>query len=364
MSDRVAWQPVLPADQRDALVPGLLEAAREITDPARLDRLLVAHRTSWRSESVAEGDAGLALLCGQLDRCFPGQGWDLTARHFLSVALRAAESRPSPALGLLTGVSGLVFVAGELSRGRAAGLDVVAARAAESTAAVDLASGTSGIGAALLALPATAVTRTALEPILRRLLDGMEFPSGTDLGLEHGVPGPLALLALALRAGVEVQGQREALRHGCAWLLDQQAPDRTWPPFSGDPSTGPTGSCCGTPGIARVLWLSGVELDDPSLRARAVEAMEAVYARAPTAGGAPSPAFCHGVAGLLQITLRFAHDTGAAGFVRAAEELVAQIGSDIGDHPGLLEGSAGVILGLLAAATDVEPTWDRLFMLS
>jgi hypothetical protein len=34
------------------------------------------------------------------------------------------------------------------------------------------------------------------------------------------------------------------------------------------------------------------------------------------------------------------------------------------DQPGLLDGAPGVILALLAASTDVEPIWDRLFLLS
>jgi hypothetical protein len=34
------------------------------------------------------------------------------------------------------------------------------------------------------------------------------------------------------------------------------------------------------------------------------------------------------------------------------------------DQPGLLEGAAGVLLTLLAASTDVEPAWDRAFLLA
>ena len=34
------------------------------------------------------------------------------------------------------------------------------------------------------------------------------------------------------------------------------------------------------------------------------------------------------------------------------------------DNPGLLEGSAGVALVLLATATSEEPVWDRILMLS
>jgi hypothetical protein len=34
------------------------------------------------------------------------------------------------------------------------------------------------------------------------------------------------------------------------------------------------------------------------------------------------------------------------------------------DQPGLLDGTPGVALVLLGAACDVEPAWDRLFLLS
>ena len=34
------------------------------------------------------------------------------------------------------------------------------------------------------------------------------------------------------------------------------------------------------------------------------------------------------------------------------------------DQPGLLDGAPGVVIVLLAASTSVEPTWDRLFLLS
>jgi hypothetical protein len=94
-----------------------------------------------------------------------------------------------------------------------------------------------------------------------------------------------------------------------------------------------------------------------------------------------SATFCHGVAGFLQINLRFAHDTGLPVFERATEGLVAELldayepDSVLGyrsvesdgrkiDNPGLLDGAPGVCLALLSAAVPVRPTWDRLFLLS
>ena len=109
--------------------------------------------------------------------------------------------------------------------------------------------------------------------------------------------------------------------------------------------------------------------------------MEAVYRRPPQARQIDSPTFCHGVAGLQQITLRFAHESGAPLFVDAAQALHRQLlaayepesllgyrsiepGGTRIDQPGLLDGAAGVALVLLAAATAVEPAWDALFLLS
>ena len=110
--------------------------------------------------------------------------------------------------------------------------------------------------------------------------------------------------------------------------------------------------------------------------------MEAVYRRPAAARRIGSPTFCHGVAGLLQVTLRFAHDAGAEWLRREAARLLArhllsahEPDTPLGyrnteptgtrtDQPGLLDGAAGVALVLLAAATAVEPAWDAVFLLS
>ena len=91
-----------------------------------------------------------------------------------------------------------------------------------------------------------------------------------------------------------------------------------------------------------------------------------------------SPTFCHGVAGLLQITLRFARDTALPDFQTARDDLITQLvgahesASLLGfrhvepqgtrvDQAGLLDGAPGILLVLLAATTRVEPAWDRMF---
>lgn len=90
---------------------------------------------------------------------------------------------------------------------------------------------------------------------------------------------------------------------------------------------------------------------------------------------------CHGVAGLLQIVLRFANDSDQDFLTLMATDLTQELlnhfepntpagfrdllqdGSKV-DDIGILEGATGVALTLLAAVTDIEPSWDRMFLLA
>ena len=84
---------------------------------------------------------------------------------------------------------------------------------------------------------------------------------------------------------------------------------------------------------------------------------------------------------MLQVTARFANETGDPQLAVAAQSLVDELlaahsaDSLLGfqnlepggvgiDQPGLLDGAAGVAAVLMACCTDTEPTWDRLFLLS
>jgi hypothetical protein len=286
----------------------------------------------------------------------------------------------------------------------------------------DVISGLSGVGAYLLFRQEEEGSIDALRSVLRALValtaeeEGVPrwhtpaslmadekmsrlYPDGNlNCGLAHGIPGPLALMALALRSGMVVDGLTETVNKLANWLGQHRMDDAwgaNWPTAVPLAQAGPDGAvaasrpvetsrtawCYGSPGIARALWLAGEALDHSGHRELAVEAMQAVYSRPLHARRIDSPAFCHGVAGLLQITLRFAQDSGQLLFAEAARELGEQLlsmyepesllgyrslepGGRRVDQPGLLDGAPGAMLVLLAAATDVEPTWDRLFLLA
>jgi hypothetical protein len=223
------------------------------------------------------------------------------------------------------------------------------------------------------------------------------YPLGNlNCGLAHGIPGPLALMALSSARDVEVDGLMPAIRALAQWLLSHRQHDGAglnWPALvplvdgGRELAEGPADECTrsawcyGSPGIARALWLAGCALSDDELCHTAIEAMEAVYRRPVRERRIASPTLCHGVAGLLQITLRFACDTGLPVFRQAAadltEEILAHVDSDrpmgiatveptgnLVDQPGFLDGATGVALVLLAATTHHEPVWDRVLALS
>jgi hypothetical protein len=396
----------------------------------------------WRPASVAQGYAGLALVCSYLDACFPGELWDVVGHQYLELAVPDLDAIPNFPLGIHEGLSGLALTTlclsrqGKRYRTLQARLDALLAERVPRVAAAlatqhgaaepqyDLISGAAGIGAYLLCRPDHPGLAAALTDVLGALIAlsgevaGLprwhtpvhllmdqklrpSFPYGNlNCGLAHGIPGPLATLALALGQGIQVEGLAAAVDTLARWLVTHRADDAwgiNWPTMVAIPSPNAPGEarqdatpheapsraawCYGAPGVARALWLAGRALGRADYCEMSIAAMEAVYRKPHAARMVDSPLLCHGVAGLLQVTLRFAHDTGLPLFTEAAETLLAQVlslyepetpvgyrrfepGGARVPNPALLDGAGGVVLTLLAAATTVEPVCDRLFLLA
>ena len=416
------WRSALP----EGLAARAVEVATQTAERMRTPLDVADHE-------VVDTAVAAALLHGQLDRHRPDEGWDKVAHGQLAHAAATAARFGTGSVGLSRGLGGVGFATWSLSREGAryqrliAELDqniitTVSARAEFLSASpagppaslIDVISGLAGTGRYLLSRKDSEPARTALRSVLaglvavsgeeeglphwhippRSLLTGAAlptvYPDGyLDCGLAHGIAGPMALLALALRAGIDVPGQAEAVDRLATWLVAQRIDDEwgaNWPSATTLDGEGgePTHAawCYGSPGVARALWLAGTALDDDSRRELAVSAMKSVYARPPRARRVEhSPGLCHGVGGLLAITLRFAHDTGDPAFAEAAveqtERLLAlhepdrpygfRVQNDKGekvDEPGLIDGAAGTALALLAAGSDAEPGWDGMLLLS
>ena len=129
------------------------------------------------------------------------------------------------------------------------------------------------------------------------------------------------------------------------------------------------------------MWFAGLALGDTSLCQVAIEALEAVLRRPMAEWRIEAPTLCHGLAGLLAICLRFAHDTGNTRIREHIPVLVSRILSQYNpdfplgfrdlekgpryiDQTVWLTGAPGTAMVLLAASLPVEPVWDRALLLS
>ena len=448
------WKPVLSGEPANLAVCAARDVSQRLRTPDAVEAAAAIARTQtafprsthWIPYTISQGYAGLAVLWGYLDSCFVNEGWDVTGREHLELAVRYAETAGDLPLGLFSGLSGLAFGALQLSRGgtRYRRLltrldDAICDQAIPLADALrvqhngvtvgefDVISGLSGVGAYLLCRRDQPGPSAALSSVISALVElasdeatvprwvtpaellwdeGMKeiYPDGNlNCGLAHGIPGPLAFLSQSLREGLTTDGLPRAITRMADWLCENRCDDTwgiNWPNavpvdlsdgpggalHAGDSRSAPDGPsrcawCYGSPGIARALWLAGEAVDRDDYRSLAVSSMEDVFRRPIEVRRIDSPTFCHGVAGLLEITLRFACETGRSVFIEESRTLVKQLldsyqpNSLLGfrnlevadremDQPGLLDGAPSVALVLLAAATTVEPTWDRLFLLS
>ncbi|MGW0646026.1 lanthionine synthetase C family protein [Streptomyces badius] len=438
---------------RGAAARVVAEIADRLADPERVARTAGAPdnlmhypgdpQPVWDALQLSDGHPGVALLYAELATT------DAALRHrahaHLSAGL-AAGVRPAPQ-SLFGGMVALAYAGHTTAAGSGgytamlAGLDrhildrvrtraradLERTRAGEPAGAwsrYDVLAGTAGIGRYLLARHLAADAQearqaagAALTEVLTSLVavatadditrhgsrlpawwitDGLDhgLPEHVNLGLAHGVPGPLALLALAWRAGVRVDRQDEAIERTMALLTSLRTFDEAgprWPHLMSreriekgePPERGRDSWCYGAAGAARAVHLAGSALDRPEWRADAEAALRGALAVASDESIRDS-ALCHGWAGLLQIVLRTAEDTDDPELHATADRLAARVldGFDPGapfgfryahalahrplDRPGFLEGAAGIALALHTYAIGRAPvtSWDSALLLS
>jgi len=428
-----ASRPVLNGRQADRALDVAREVGERLRDPHRLRQAIDAPLRestlgygAWQPIGLARGHPGLALAFAQLAGPFPAEGWEDEAHRQIVLAVEALRGKRSAPSGLTGGLAGLAFVMQTLgpsryarvlstldglierrTRGALAALEAQASGCAREE--IDVVSGLAGVGIHFLTRGEVDALRDILDSLIRlvrsdaqvprwhtpaEFLRGparLECPGGLlDCGLAHGLPGLLALFALSRTAGVVTAGLDEAIEVASSWLRAQAIEDVwgvNWPYFvplghapGGEPAAR-AGWCYGAPGIARALWLAGAAADDIGLRALAVEALEAVHQRPPEERRIDAPTLCHGAAGLLQITLRLAADTGSERLYASAADVAVHVvdafeadslfgyrdldpdGTPV-DRAGVLEGAGGVALALLAAAGASASDWDRMLLLA
>ena len=213
-----------------------------------------------------------------------------------------------------------------------------------------------------------------------------------NLGMAHGIPGPIAFLGYACAADVSADIARALLNRAVPWLLAQRLEDDSlsrYPHFRGPNLQSTPGRCAwcyGDLGVATALMAAacGAQRDDWYREALALSQHSAE--RRTQRRDVMDAGLCHGAGGVGHLFNRLFHSTGDSQLADAARywfewalskrnapdgiggfRTWSQERIDDGewiDDPRLLTGAAGTGLALLAAATDLPPAWDRCMLLS
>jgi lantibiotic modifying enzyme len=342
---------------------------------------------------LARGDAGVAVFHAFVARAFParyGHHLDL-ARQRLEAAEAALVQR-TLGPGLYHGIAGIGW-AGDRVRALAGEPDPAVNEPIDDVVArylavspwpyhYDLVEGLVGLGVYALGRIEAGGGRDLLAAVVQRLEEiavdreggGKAFvapgsPGGeVDLGLAHGMPGVIALLAACARQGLEVG----ALLDACVGFLLRQPRARERAAW-----------CYGDPGVAAALLQAARARGDAGWEAHALELARSAAARPMADCGVQDAGLCHGAAGLAHIFGRLHRTTDDPVFADAARRWLAraleerssdaQLASSAGFYcgdlgarspaRGFIAGAAGIGLAFAAALTPLEPMWDRALLL-
>ena len=399
-----SWRPILTSDLRARAIEAVESLASDIT----------AASAGAPNASLSAGSAGLAVLFAELARAEVQDGAQELAARSLDDAVEILATKPLSA-SLYSGFPGVAWaaeIAGELLGGDDDVNEEIddavlraLARVDWAHAPYDLIMGLTGLGVyALERWPRPAATEalarvagelgrlagedehgtywfTAPELLLGSRRE--QYPAGgVDLGVAHGVAAVIPFLArVQALAAADV---KDLVVKSVQWLLAHALETEAGPtiPYyvatGVEPMPARLAWCYGDPGVAATLLLAAEEAQQPAWADAATRIALGAAERPPDESGVVDAGFCHGSAGLAHLFNRAYQATGEPRLLEAAlfwlDDTLARVAAVAdaargAEHSawngrGLLEGAAGIALVLLAAATPVEPAWDRMFLVS
>lgn len=420
-----SWHPILEGPAADSARATLSDIAGELaryTLHSPTDSTLPRDRGGF---SFAGGRAGMALLFAYLDEIEPDAGHGDRAMALLEESIEAIGEVPATA-GLYSGFSGVAWTLEHLSgrlfdsEGEDPGEEVAAALKDHVAQTpwerdYDLISGLAGFGVYALERMPRAYGAEILEGTIDRLAElaekndqgvtwhtppsllipqtAEEFPQGYyNLGVAHGVPAVLNILAEAVAAGVAVDRAKPLLDGAVSWTLAQKLPEGSLSiyPYHRAPTgeSNPTrlAWCYGDLGMAASMLAAARVAGDERLEAEAVALAKSAAARTVEGSRVTDAGICHGSAGVAHLFNRLYQETGEPDLKEAARfwfnwtfefkkpgeglaGFLALTPDGSGNltwepDPGFLTGVAGIALTLLAAVSPQEPAWDRTLLAS
>lgn len=402
----MSWRPLVTDERRTAVATIVREVAQAI---------------EAAPPSVAGDPFARALLRTYVAQADIVPDPDDAGGAALAQAATALPGVTSPAL--FGGVAGTAWLVAHVASGDAAELlcEIVDAallrRLADWSGGYDLIGGLVGVGVYALERgepghPLAARVFEHLARMARPRLSGLAWhtapnllppqqraiaPDGYwNLGLAHGIPGVVALLARFIASGLAVGHARDLLEGAVAALLASEPAnlDGRYPGWQaggpgGDATTAPTHEnrgrlawCYNDLGVAIALLSAAQATGNDTWRREALTLARACAGRHLEEAAIFDAAVCHGALGAAHLFNRLRHATGEASFTHAALRWFERALDMRTDRPlagfpsrtfsdgverwppdaSLLNGAAGVALVLHSMITDVEPAWDRLLL--
>lgn len=444
-SSQDQWIPIKSKEARQKIETIIKEVAQRLADPQ-----VIYHSESIRKQhsptSLGSGHPSLCVMYSELDRLYPTEGWDVIAHQYMVEIQKGLNSNGLSWLGMWSGFAGIGLATHCLSRDGtryqtmqstinnllvSAVPDFVQKANENLGRAVksedfEVINGLAGLARYLLFFKDVDKVKECLRRILTYFValsdshlkedriipnwyvpresylverDRALYPNGKmNLGLSHGITGPLAFLALSIIHGVEVDGQKEAIKKIVDVLLKWKRADQygpLWPQVvsweewvDGKLQRAPIpyeSWCYGPPGIGRVLWLCGQALSESNWNKIAIDAFTGASKRPHHLWNIVSPTICHGFAGLLQLSQRMYSESNCIAINELRDALVYRVinhydedlpfgFADISyDHKkvvknpyniGLLEGVSGILTVLTGLLNDKAPKWDTCLLIS
>ncbi len=223
--------------------------------------------------------------------------------------------------------------------------------------------------------------------VQKPLAAGQEATEIADTGVSEGVGAVIGSLALVLGAAGPITEARSLLDSAVGWLLSHRLPAECQDFFPAGVVDGrliqaeQMSWCYGDLGLGAVLMVSAENTVRRDMKELARQVMVRVAGRSDESYHVPDACLCHGSAGSALVFARAHVLTGseelfdavgmwAARTIALGRREGAAGGYEFILHQGvqgshsLLRGASGVGLALLALVTGIEPTWDRVLLLS
>lgn len=401
----------------------------------------------WSDETLASGFTGICLFMGELDRIYPEDGWDIIGHQYLEQIQMFVEQQGLHNISLYSGLAGILLGIHSLSKNGTryqVMLDSLASWFEEivshkltlyrkewqngrlQMSQYDTISGLAGIGRITMLF----LNRPGMHSIWEQIIElfqimcgekntgsytvpawhispeyqfqegeKLQYPQGNfNLGLSHGIAGPLAFLSLSALQGVNAPLLKNNI-HSLAEFINRWKVEEKegiiWPGrisfeewvsdyLLHDCTERYRDSWCyGVPGIARSIWLAGQAVHNEEWIETGLTAYLDIEKRLHRKGGLSSATLCHGIGGLLHLVQRMYSDTGHERLGMIRDKLLQDVlnmfdaNSLFGfydhtlledrleeiDEAGFLNGSAGVALVLASLIGDKSPDWDAAFLI-